>query len=59
MNFDHPVTIIISFANLAVLIGVYNKVSIMTYQHRLMWRDYTKRKGIDENGNNNANMAGV
>lgn len=58
MNLDHPVTIIISFANLAVLIGVYNKISVLTYQHRLMWRDYAKRKDIDENSTGKS-MAGL
>jgi hypothetical protein len=36
--------------NLSVLIvaaATYYKVSIMHYQHKLMWRDYEKRHGMN------------
>jgi len=45
---------IIGFAiNLIALLGIYNKLAIMTYQHRLMWADFTARKKLnDEQGGN-------
>ena len=33
-------------ANFLVLLGIYGKVRIITYQHKLMWADFAKRKGI-------------
>jgi hypothetical protein len=33
-------------ANFLVLLGIYGKVRIMAYQHKLMWTDFAKRKGI-------------
>jgi hypothetical protein len=42
----------ISVGNLVVLLGIYYKMSIMLYQHKLMWKDFAQRKGIslDANG---------
>lgn len=37
----------LSFASLVMMLGVYYKLSIMTYQHRLMWRDFARRKQIN------------
>ena len=33
-------------ANFLVLLGIYGKIRIITYQHKLMWSDFAKRKGI-------------
>jgi hypothetical protein len=33
-------------ANLLVLLGIYRKMSIIVYQHKLMWTDFAERKGI-------------
>lgn len=42
----------ISIGNLVVLLGIYYKMSVMLYQHKLMWKDFAQRKGIspDTNG---------
>lgn len=37
-------------ANLLVLLGIYRKMSILVYQHKLMWTDFAERKGISPNG---------
>ena len=37
-------------ANLLVLLGIYRKMSIIVYQHKLMWSDFAERKGISANG---------
>jgi len=37
-------------ANLFVLLGIYRRMSIMVYQHKLMWTDFADRKGIAPNG---------
>lgn len=37
-------------ANLLVLLGIYRKLSIIVYQHKLMWTDFADRKGISANG---------
>jgi hypothetical protein len=36
----------ISIGNLVVLLGIYYKMSVMLYQHKLMWKDFAQRKGI-------------
>ena len=36
----------ISIGNLVVLLGIYYKMSVMLYQHKLMWKDFAHRKGI-------------
>ena len=36
----------ITLANFLVLCGILRKLSIFTYQHRLMWEDFAKRKGL-------------
>jgi len=33
-----------------VLLGIYRKMSIIVYQHKLMWSDFAERKGISANG---------
>jgi hypothetical protein len=45
-------TDIVSIGNLLVLLGIYHKISVMLYQHKLMWKDFAHRKGIsaDTNG---------
>jgi hypothetical protein len=45
----------ISIGNLVVLLGIYYKMSVMLYQHKLMWKDFAQRKGIsgDTNGRHN------
>jgi hypothetical protein len=42
----------IGVGNLLVLLGIYYKISIMLYQHKLMWKDFARRKDIsgDTNG---------
>ena len=41
---------IFTAANLLVLLGIYRKMSIIVYQHKLMWSDFAERKGISANG---------
>ena len=41
---------IFTAANLLVLLGIYRKMSIIVYQHKLMWTDFADRKGISANG---------
>ncbi|HMC32713.1 MAG TPA: hypothetical protein VKL99_17880 [Candidatus Angelobacter sp.] len=41
---------IFTAANLFVLLGIYRKMSIIVYQHKLMWTDFADRKGIAANG---------
>lgn len=33
-------------ANLLLGLALYRKLSIMTYQHKLMWVDFADKKGI-------------
>jgi hypothetical protein len=40
----------VTAANLLVLLGIYRKMSIIVYQHKLMWTDFAERKGISPNG---------
>jgi hypothetical protein len=40
----------VTAANLFVLLGIYRKLSIIVYQHKLMWTDFADRKGISANG---------
>jgi hypothetical protein len=32
------------------LLGVYRKMSIIVYQHGLMWAHFAREKGLDANG---------
>ncbi|HET9285416.1 MAG TPA: hypothetical protein VFR24_25985 [Candidatus Angelobacter sp.] len=41
---------IFTAANLLVLLGIYRKMSIIVYQHKLMWTDFAERKGLRANG---------
>jgi hypothetical protein len=41
---------IFTAANLLVLLGIYRRMSIMVYQHKLMWTDFADRKRIAPNG---------
>jgi len=41
---------LVTAANLFVLLGIYRKLSIIVYQHKLMWSDFADRKGISGNG---------
>jgi hypothetical protein len=41
---------IVTAANLFVLLGIYRKMSIIVYQHKLMWTDFADRKGIRAEG---------
>jgi hypothetical protein len=41
---------IFTAANLLVLLGIYRKMSVIVYQHKLMWTDFADRKGISANG---------
>ena len=43
-------------ANLLVLLGIYRKMSIIVYQHKLMWSDFAERKGLSANGKHAANV---
>ena len=46
----------ITAANLFVLLGIYRKMSIIVYQHKLMWSDFAERKGINANGKSAASF---
>ena len=35
---------------LIVVLGLYRKMSIIVYQHSLMWKDFAVRKGLDPSG---------
>ncbi len=41
----------IGIGNLVVLLGIYYKMSVMLYQHKLMWKDFARRKGISPEAN--------
>ena len=41
---------LVTAANLCVLLGIYGKMRIITYQHKLMWADFAARKHISPNG---------
>ena len=41
-------------ANLLVLLGIYRKMSIIVYQHKLMWTDFAERKGLSAHGKSTA-----
>ena len=45
----------VTAANLLVL-GIYRKLSIIVYQHKLMWTDFAERKGISANGKHAASV---
>ncbi len=34
--------------NVALLCGIYSKLVIMTYQHKLMWEEYARSKHINQ-----------
>jgi hypothetical protein len=46
----------VTAANLLVLMGIYRKLSIIVYQHKLMWADFAGRKGISANGKHAASI---
>ena len=46
----------VTAANLLVLLGIYRKLSIIVYQHKLMWTDFADRKGISANGKHAASL---
>lgn len=46
----------VTAANLLVLLGIYRKMSIVVYQHKLMWTDFADRKGISANGKHVASV---
>src|SRR5579864_3158701 len=46
----------VTAANLVVLLGIYRKMSIIVYQHKLMWADFAERKGISANGKHAASV---
>ena len=46
----------VTAANLLVLLGIYRKMSIIVYQHKLMWTDFAERKGISPNGKHAASV---
>jgi len=46
----------VTAANLVVLLGIYRKMSIIVYQHKLMWTDFAERKGISANGKHAASV---
>jgi hypothetical protein len=46
----------VTAANLLVLLGIYRKLSIIVYQHKLMWTDFADRKGISANGKHAASV---
>ena len=43
-------TDIATAANLLVLLGIYRKMSIIVYQHKLMWSDFPAARAIEANG---------
>ncbi len=48
---------LLSIANLLVMLGIYGKLAVKDYQHKLMWTDYADRKGINGNGNGKTRSA--
>lgn len=50
-------TVWLSGANLIALLLIYGKLTIMGYQHKLMWADFARKKDI--NGNGLARRAGA
>jgi hypothetical protein len=40
-------TLVITSANLIALLLIYGKLTIMGYQHKLMWTDFSIRKDIN------------
>lgn len=40
-----------SLGTLLVALGLYRKMNIIVYQHKLMWLDYAARKGIAPKAN--------
>jgi hypothetical protein len=40
-----------SLGTLLVALGIYRKINIIVYQHKLMWTDFAKHKGIDAKAN--------
>ena len=48
----------IGVGNLLVLLGIYYKMSVMLYQHKLMWKDFAQRKGISGEVNGKASVIG-
>jgi hypothetical protein len=42
---------IFNLGTFLVALGIYRKINIMTYQHKLMWIDFAKHKGIDAKAN--------
>lgn len=50
---------IATVANFLVLLGIYGKVRIITYQHKLMWTDFARRKGLDPSSPESGKSAGV
>ena len=45
---------VVAAGNLFVLLGIYRKLSIIVYQHKLMWLDFADRKDISPNGRRTA-----
>ena len=40
-----------SAGTFVVALGLYRKASVFVYQHKLMWLDYSQRKGISPKAN--------
>jgi hypothetical protein len=47
---------VITAANLLVLLGIYRKLSVIVYQHKLLWLDFADRKNISTNGRHAARV---
>lgn len=42
---------IFNLGTLLVALGIYRKMNIIVYQHKLMWADWATRKGISVKAN--------
>lgn len=42
-------------SNVILGLAMYRKLTIITYQHGLMWEDYAERKGIPSKKDSGAN----
>lgn len=40
----------LSLGNIIILLGIYGKLRVALYQHRLVWKWFAKEHKIDSNG---------
>ncbi len=49
---------VFSAGTLLVALGIYRKINIIVFQHKLMWADFAQKKGLDVRVNGKAAAAG-